>query len=178
MDIVIQLGLLILAPFEKISHGIQWLTGYDNFAQARFLTRLNEVYLLTLNIITNIHQYSQGVSLSTRLAGTIVLLLLYLSCGRVRRILIAHFEKGVQPGFRNPAAVNLTETFVRLWILFVFPLPPYVVTLLPANALFIVETQLTACTPLPPRTGKIREWWNKLKNFSLTESPVPDSAGA
>lgn len=171
-DLLIRLGLFLLFPFEKASHATQWLTGYNCFMQARFITYGQQFCVVAMLLETVITSTSPPMCVFMGL----VYAFMFCMFGQVMRSRLSQIEKKQSTEIRNVRAIDPYCIMERSLWLFLAP-----VGISPTHVLFFtllaISYHLSACTPLPPRPGKIKEWWNRMRSFSFGAEPVPEGAG-
>lgn len=152
-NLLVELGLFLIAPVEKLSHALQWLTGKDNFAQAKLLTYATQFFYCVSSSICVFKIFileAPALFIIGCLAG--VTYLLAWMFGPCYRIEITKAEKRIQVGFRNPLQVCPGDSWIRLvWSLLSFVVCIRSGLYAPALISHTLCTYLRACTPLPPR---------------------------
>jgi hypothetical protein len=158
---------------EWLCRRFQELTGKTNLWVAVQLTNLSVVvYFLVAGLYFISSDLATQVVLGVFCGG-----LLYLLTQTIFKESSEAYEKNayrrVAQGLRNPRRVRdglLRILFLSLSVLLFFPIVlvyTYVrVSILPLTYFLIVLTTLVlyllACDPLPPCTGKVREWLRRL----------------
>lgn len=176
-NLLIELGLFFLAPIEKISHAIQWLTGRDNFAQAKYVTYITQAIIWGIMAIFLFFAYKLGWPLLAVLFLDCICYIASLILGPTYRIKIKKAEDAMQPGVRNPLQICPNDSWERIFWMVVGLL--FLAMGRITGPFFLshaMSCHLRACTPLPPCSGKVKEWWNKMR--SSKDEPVPEGAGA
>jgi hypothetical protein len=169
---------------ERWCRRVQRLTGRTNVWLAFHLTNLSIiVYFLGLGV----HLWTNAGAPRLWLA-LFCAALLYLLSQTIFRVPLETYENSayarVAKGVRNPRRlrdVPLRLPFLTLSILLLYPIVQIYLTMrllivVLTYALVVLTTvvlYLLACDPLPPCTGKVREWWRALaarRSERLSES--------
>ena len=159
--VLIELSLFLLYPFEKASHGIEWLTGHNCFAQARVCARLCAGYCLMV-ILVSVMKKQMDVAFSH------LIFLFYIPGALVEES--THIERKMRDAaMRNPLAVAaghflwrlctllISINFFCIWLLVSSIGLQFLVIL---HLLFAIN--LNACTPLPPGSKGFKDWLKSL----------------
>ena len=174
----------ILNLIERACRTFQRLTGRTNVWLAGQLTNVS---IIVYFVWATVYPWSRGVG--PRLAiGIFCSCLLYVLTQTIFKVPIETYEIAaygrVAKGFRNPRRVRdalLRISFLTLSLVLSYPILFVYVNLrlhvvLLSYALIVLTTvvlYLLACDPLPPCTGKVKEWFR-----AIARSRVPASESA
>lgn len=161
----------LLAKVEKLSHFIQRQTGWNCLTQARIcLGSSVPIILLCSSVLLLSGHYIMGPLTFACLLNMVVVVIPSLQ----------HIEKGLSPGTQNAWKIHPIHVFLRSVVravlsVFIFlgcVAFPYlirdnrIIFLAVAAALiaWAAAIYLSACTPLPPGNGRIRDWIRSLSS--------------
>lgn len=159
--VLIELSLFLLYPFEKASHGIEWLTGHNCFAQARVCARICASFSVFVILIA-IMLGRIDIVLSH-------LLFLYFTVGLIKEA--TEFEKTTRDSTaRNSLAVKVEFFAFRVFTLLINLryLVRYLIGVhgdelqLIISLFVLLAVNFISCTPLPPGSKGFRDWLKSL----------------
>jgi hypothetical protein len=179
----------VLTSFERLCRSVQLLTGWTNVRLAFHLTNLS---IILYFVWAGLYFWRSDSALRVVLA-LFFGLLLYVLSQTIFKVSVDAQESSayrrVANGFRNPRRqrdLPLRVPFLTLSVLLLYPV--HVVYLYlhlhiaVLGYLLVVLTTvvlyLLACDPLPPCTGKVREWIRGLATSRLAESKSVSSVAA
>ncbi len=163
--------------FELFSNWWQRLTGLNNFWLARQVLMLSFIFsvLFVADVFKNVY-----LTLCIFFSGFFFYGLLYIL------IIIGeqnYLSREYLRGARNPRSINLLYTIVRLVLLFLFISfvcfclfgiakvnDYYVLFILGAYVTITATAYFASCTPLPPATSKVKEWFMALRRISVLDT--------
>jgi hypothetical protein len=173
MFLLFALDRLLLETTERSAHRFQRWTGKNNFWWMRQLLVIQALCLLAVAVEP---LYLSTLPWASRITLSLLLLVMVMFLGVTGRLNLAsqldHMEgeayKRLQQGLANPEKIHPAYFVFRLVTLFVFmPIVLLMGVSYHINIIVGLATvalaYLSACDPLPPCAGKIKEWWLSLR---------------
>ena len=182
---MIYIDTFILNLVERACRQFQRLTGRTNIWLAVQLTNIS---IIIYFVWAGVYSFSSGELAPRLLVAIFCSGLLYVLTQTIFKEPIEAYEmaayRRVARGFRNPRRVRdllLRVSFLTLCLVLWYPIVFVYVNLrlhlvLLSYILIVLTTvvlYLLACDPLPPCTGRVREWLRRLAPARLTESQAP-----